>query len=168
MFAVPPDDALHPVRMYERLRVECQEFAEWSEFEPVVDFLYRDGEFRKKERRILATCYMPTVQGELRSLFDWMLERTLGRIPDYLIVIESDFWSTSALRAREALLFHEMHHIGPSHNEFGEMRLTREGTPIWRVVPHDLEEFNAVVKRYGAWSGDIGAFLAAARQGGSV
>lgn len=170
MFEVPTaDDPLDPYRLYERLRLECNDFSEWRDFEPDVAFLWRTGEWQRKGKSVLGSCGIPTVPGgDNRKLFEWMLDRILGRFPDFLITINKDWYEGAPPKSREALVFHEMLHIDVARNEYGEMRLTREGTPIWTVGGHDLEEFNAVVARYGAWSCDIAAFLDAARAGGAV
>ncbi len=63
----------------------------------------------------------------------------------FLIILSLDFWDESP-ESREALLYHELCHCG----------VTDEFEP--KMIPHDLEEFEAVVRRYGFWREDIRRF----------
>jgi len=56
----------------------------------------------------------------------------------------------------EAVVFHEMCHIGIECNEKGECRNV--------VVPHDVVTFNAEIARYGAWKDDLRAAAATFQQ----
>jgi predicted metallopeptidase len=63
----------------------------------------------------------------------------------FLIIISENFWKRHEDK-REPLLFHELLHCGENES----------GKPT--IIPHDLEEFGEVVKRYGAWANDITFF----------
>lgn len=63
----------------------------------------------------------------------------------FLITLDLAFWDDNA-HLHEALLFHELCHC--QVNEKDE----------WCIVNHDLEEFTAVVRHYGAWLDDVRAF----------
>jgi hypothetical protein len=166
MFVIPENDDRHPAVIYERLRNACEEHKHLLEYSPDVAFLLRQGEHMKQGRRVLGTCYMPRVNGELSKLFDWILEKLLGYVPTFLFVLEEDFWRDASDHEREILVFHEMLHASQALDEYGAPRFNRmSGEPIWAIRGHDIEEFNAVVARYGAWSPDVVAFIAAARQG---
>jgi hypothetical protein len=126
-----------------------------------VDWLFRTREKRKQGRRVLGTCYMPKVQGDLSDLFDFLLERYVGRRPDFLIVLDHSYWIEATATAREILCFHELKHAGQARDVFGGPRFDREGLPIWALHPHDLEEFDDVVRRYGVHNNDVDFFLKA-------
>jgi Putative phage metallopeptidase len=168
MFIIPQDGSNrlpNPVKVYERL-IELPEHAHLFEHQPAVAFLFREDGLVKQGRRVLGTCYMPRVQGDLRPLFDWMLERMLGYSPIFLFILDLEFWRDSTDREREILVFHEMSHAAQARDEHGEPRFNRvTGAPIWTIRGHDIEEFNQVVERYGAWGTDLQAFLAAAQIG---
>jgi hypothetical protein len=129
--------------------------------EATIDWLFRTAEKRKKGRRILGTCYMPSVQGDLSDLFDHLLEQHCGRSPDYLIVLDWVYWQGASPREREILCFHELKHAGQARDIFGGPKFDREGRPMWAVHPHDIEEFDDVVRRYGVHSVDVASFLQA-------
>lgn len=75
------------------------------------------------------------------------------------MALDCEWWSQAPPIAREALVYHELPHAGPALDKGGEPRFTQEGDPIWGIRGHDLEEFGATVKRYGAIFSDITRFL---------
>ena len=164
MFVIPADADAHPVRFDNRL-LDAAEHEHLREHEPDVGFLLREKELVNQGRRILGTCHMPQVQGRLGPLFDWMLERTLGYVPVFLFVLDAEWWRQASDREREILMFHEMLHAGIAKDNDGCPRFNRQtGEPSWAIRGHDIEEFNEVVARYGAWSPDVQAFLAAVKR----
>lgn len=128
----------------------------------VIDWLFR-AEIKKKQGRfILGTCYQPRVTGDLSDLFDDMLEKLLGRRPDFLIVLSWDYWRDASPREREILCFHELKHCAQARDMFGAPRFNRDtGLPIWAIQGHDIEEFDDVVRRYGIHSNDLERFMRA-------
>jgi len=71
---------------------------------------------------------------------------------DYIIYVNADGWDALNYKQKEALIFHELEHIGWKQNvkdpEFGK----------WSTRRHDMEEFNSVVQRYGRWLEDVTMF----------
>ena len=167
MFILPEfaeDIGDNPNDIYQRLVATAEEFVELREFNPAINILFRKDEKLKGGKRVLASVHIPSVQGELRPLFEWMLEDRFGWMPAFLMIIELDWWKVATSIEREALVFHEMCHMRVKVDQFGAPRLSREtGEPQWTCIAHDIEEFNAVVARYGAWKCDVADFLAAAR-----
>lgn len=121
----------------------------------------------KGGRRVLGTCYKPQVTGELRPLFDWMLERLLGETPDFLIILDATWWNEEATAVgREVLVFHELSHAIQAEDENGAPKFNQQtGEPVWAIRGHDIEEFNQVVARYGTWNDELQDFIEAARMG---
>lgn len=101
-------------------------------------------------------------QGGFKDLFAMMLEDLLGFLPDYVMVINAAWWSQVGDQEREALVYHELCHVKQAVDAYGALRFDRDGYPVWALVEHDIAAFNAEVKRYGAWTGDIASFLGAA------
>lgn len=125
-----------------------------------IDWLFRTSEKIKAGRRVLGTCYVkPKVQGDLSPLFDDLLTRLLGRIPDFLIVLDLAYWNEASPLQREILCHHEILHASQAKDLFGAPKFDRDGLPVWALRAHDLEEFNDVVRRYGVHSEDVEAFL---------
>jgi hypothetical protein len=90
-----------------------------------------------------------------------MLVRLLGRTPDFLIVLDYEYWTEATPLQREILVHHELLHASQAKDLFGAPRFDRDGNPMWALRPHDLEEFNDVVRRYGVHSEDVETFLRA-------
>lgn len=57
---------------------------------------------------------------------------------------------------KSALVDHELCHF------YSETDPKKPGKVTLSLLPHDVEEFNCVVKRHGVWYPDIAAFLSAA------
>ena len=157
MFLIPDDDRIHPVKVYSGL-LALPEHTHLAEHRPDVAFLMREGTWNRQGRRVLGMCCMPGVTGTLSPLFDWMLERTIGYWPVFLFILSAEFWLEASDRQREILMFHEMMHAGQATDEYGGPKFNRQGEPVWCIRGHDVEEFNAVVARYGAWKTDLKLF----------
>lgn len=153
--------------IYDRL-VQLPEFEHLRDGEAVVDFLLRDGEEIKQGRLVLGAVHLPGVQGQLKPVFDWMLRNLLGRSPDFLVILDRDYWLGADERSREILMYHEMCHMIQKVDADGEPRFDDEGRPVFGLIGHDVEDFIAVVRRYGAYSDEIRQFIAAATEGGHV
>lgn len=131
-----------------------------------IHWLMRSEAKVKGGRQVLGSCHRPQVTGELRSLFDWMLERLLGETPDYLVILDAQYWAEASPLEREILVYHELCHAVQAEDANGAPRFNQQtGEPVWALRGHDLEEFNAVVARYGTHAADVAAFIEAARQG---
>jgi hypothetical protein len=173
MFTFPSQtDELSPWPIFSRLLTTHEELAELSSMLDAgitVAFMLRAGEWKSSGRAILGKCYCgPSAQGDLRPLFEQLLEDTLGYYPDFLIGLSADWWGDASEEQREVLLFHEALHAGQARDKHGAPKFNRiTGLPVPAIVPHDLEEFNAVVRRYGAWERGVADFLAAAREFGA-
>lgn len=69
---------------------------------------------------------------------------------DYVLVVNAEVWAALDGPTREALIDHELSHIGMDEN--GQ----------WKMFGHDLEDFIAVVRRRGAWMEEARRYLEAA------
>jgi len=163
-YEVPADTENGPKAICELLVVTCNEFAHLREGEPRILILFRTIPKVKGGRAVLGECCMPTVQGSLRSMFEWLMVERFGFYPDFMILLDRDWWNEADERSREALMFHELMHADQAVDQYGAPRFNKEtGEPCWRIRGHDIEEFNAVVERYGAWLPDIRAFIEASK-----
>lgn len=66
--------------------------------------------------------------------------------PFFVIELAGDIWRSMPDKARRALIDHELCHCA----------LKDDGTP--KLLPHDVEEFAAVIERHGLWRNDVRAF----------
>lgn len=167
-FALPQAGENEPPEIAARLVRDLPEFDHLRHGDVTILFLMRAAPLMKAQRRILGQMALPRFQGSLAALAGWMLDTLCGGTrPDFIMMLDFEFWTQADARAREALVFHELLHAAHAIDKDGEPKFTEEGMPIWEIRGHDIEEFNEVVRRYGAWLPDVTAFLAAAAEGGA-
>lgn len=68
----------------------------------------------------------------------------------FVIEISEEVWVAITDEQREALLDHELAHCGVEYDDHDNKKLV--------MYAHDLEEFNEIVERHGAWKGDVKRF----------
>ena len=69
---------------------------------------------------------------------------------EFIVIVNKNIWEELTKDQRIALVDHELCHI--------QMVVNKSGDISFKIVPHDLEEFNDVVRRHGAWQEDIVKF----------
>lgn len=123
-------------------------------------FLFKEGELKFRGELAAGLAALPDAQGAMKPLFAWLLEGALGYAPDWLIILSKDWWDENREPlTREALVFHEALHCGQQRDKWGMPRFNAStGMPVIGLLPHDVEEFHAVVQRYGAWTPDLVEF----------
>jgi hypothetical protein len=164
LFVVPEGDD-HPAIIADRL-LDLPEHSHLREGEAEIEWLLRTNPKVQGGRQILGTCYLPSVQGQLKDFFMWMVERQFGRIPHFLIVLDKGYWDQSGPRAREILVYHELCHAKQAVDQYDAPKFDKDGRAVWALRGHDVEEFTSVVERYGAWNADIQHFVSAANTSG--
>jgi hypothetical protein len=165
-YILPPDGDIHPRVYFERL-VGLPEHVHLKDGNAAVDFLLATDPVIKAGRQVLGMAHLPKVQGHLKGVFTWMLQRTFGRLPDFLITLDREYWEEGDDLDREILMYHEMCHCIHAVDREGELRYDEDGNPVWALRAHDVEEFEATVRRYGPYSPEIRRFIEAAQEGGA-
>lgn len=156
-----PDDS--PETIAARL-MKLPEHAHLDDYQVQIKYLMKSVEINKGGKRVLGMIHVPMVQGHLKDLFEQLLAEFFGgEYPEFLMVIDLEWWNQATPIQKEAIVFHELAHIQQDRDKFEAPKFNKDGLPVWRLVAHDIEEFNAVVARYGAWKNDITLFLDAAR-----
>lgn len=159
-----PAGVSHPSKHLEKL-LRLPEFAHLRDGEANIRFLFRQDVKIQQGRQILGTCHIPSVQGRLKDVFLWLLEEKFGALPDFLIELESEYWVDECDDlGREILIYHELMHAGQARDKDGEDRFDQEGRPVWCIIGHDVEEFAAVVRRYGLHDVGLKQLMQAARE----
>lgn len=77
--------------------------------------------------------------------------------PFFVMTISKPVWEELDSTKKKALVDHELCHAFVKLDEEGEAKLD--------IVPHDLEEFKAIVERYGLWRDDVKDFVKATKGG---
>ena len=73
---------------------------------------------------------------------------------DFVIEFNWEEWLIASNHQRVALVDHELCHFGREEDE-------KTGATKWVLVEHDVEEFGAIVNRWGLWKSDLMAFAGA-------
>jgi hypothetical protein len=87
---------------------------------------------------------------------------------DYILTLSSEDWHEGSDRWHRALLDHELSHcidrgkLEPILDENGQITRDVHDNPVeaipehkWSLRGHDIEEFNTILERHGAWKDDI-------------
>lgn len=151
-----------PLGVFGRILETHEEMAPLKElledFECRLAILTKEGELKLRGQLVAGLAALPDAQGAMKPLFAWMLTEILDYEPDWLIIISKDWWDEASDLHREALVFHEAMHCGQQRDKHGEARFDMLGQPVVGILPHDVEEFHSVVRRYGAWTPDLVEF----------
>lgn len=90
---------------------------------------------------------------KIGGLNAWLAQEKLGEQPEpaefFVIEVVKQIWDQLDEKSRLALLDHELSHCWVDDN--GKLS----------IQAHDLEEFNAVVRRHGLWRDDVQLFFEA-------
>ena len=99
-----------------------------------IDYLECDAEKKRASGPVLGECVL------VKDLFRLYVPF------DFLIVIYAPNVRRLSETQKKILLYHELLHV-----DMGE----KDGEPKYCVRPHDVEDFAAVIRRYGLdWAGD--------------
>lgn len=109
------------------------------------------------------TAWKPDVDGrcklgQCRRASD--LDRELAAY-DFVIVLRREFWDHAQVtdNQRNALLDHELTHATVRLDKDGEPVHDERGRLVYRIRKHDIEEFGAIVARYGCYKRDLQWFV---------
>ena len=135
------------------------------EGDAVILFLMRADPKYDQHKVELGRMCLPMWQGSMGPVARWLLAKVCGGLPDFIMILDATFWTQATHEQRVALVDHELTHAAVKTDREGMKLFTDDGRPRWSIRPHDIEEFNRIVAKYGAWTPDITAFLAAAGAG---
>jgi len=71
----------------------------------------------------------------------------------YAIIVPEIIWTALSQKGKMALVDHELCHIGVEYDADEEGDASEDAVKK-RVVPHDMEEFLCINRRYGNWQDD--------------
>lgn len=163
MFTLPSEGPDDPRAVMARLIDTCPEFETLRIAEADIAIYMRLEAKSRGGKAILGTLALPGWQGALGPLAAWLLAEHHGKMPDFLMILDAEWWERASARDREALVFHELMHADQARDKEGELRFTSEGLPVWAIREHDVTAFHAEVRRYGPWHDDLREMQAALR-----
>jgi len=76
---------------------------------------------------------------------------------DFLIEVNWTKWASLSPARRLALIDHELTHCSREETDDGETKYV--------LLPHDIEEFHSIVRRWGAWRPQLADFANAMGEG---
>ena len=166
-FSMPPTDA-HPADIAARL-VRLPELQHLHDHEVPFGWLMRNDTKHKGNKVELGSVHEVAgmFQGGFKDLGLQLLTGMLGYLPDFLVVLDAQWWQQASATERDALVHHELMHVQQAVDRYGAPKFDRDGLPVFKCVGHDIEAFRAEVARFGAWRPDIADFLNTVRTSGA-
>ena len=179
---LPPSDLLDSIDRFE----PAEDVRQW-----IVDtFIDPDGELANEDHAHLGQAEigvlwttsensraMRTVIGQAElmppmAMGKWQRARAVsqiedwfGELPDFLITFSAPAAATMDDAQFCALVEHELYHCAQAKDGYGMPRFRKEdGTPIFAIRGHDVEEFVGVVARYGAAAAGVSEMVEAANR----
>lgn len=158
-FELPTGRGGHPADIAARL-LQLPEHFPLHEHEVRFGWLMRTTPKEKGGRTELGSVHdvKTMFQGGFKDLGLQLVETMLGYLPQYLVIIDAQWWQHASDHEKSALIYHELSHVKQAVDKFGALKYDRDGYPVWRIVGHDVEAFNAEVRRYGTWAPDLQQF----------
>lgn len=163
-FALPTGPR-QPADIVARL-IRVDEHRHLADNEISIGYLMRTSEKEKGGKLELGSVHdvKHMAQGAFKELFAQLLEAMLGELPQFVMVLDAGWWAAASDRDAEALIWHELCHVKQATDRYGAPRFDMDGRPVYKLREHDVSAFNSEVARYGTWSPDLIAFVAAAQR----
>jgi hypothetical protein len=129
--------------------------------------------FKKQQRQVAGMTEDPanlkgnrwTVARQVQQLEEWF-----QTFPDFVITFDATIAAELDDASWCALVEHELYHCAQALDEFDMPKFRRDGSPVFAIRGHDVEEFVGVVARYGAAAATagVGELVRAAQRPPSV
>ncbi|NKF21590.1 hypothetical protein G7Y82_04615 [Solimonas sp. C16B3] len=137
-----------------------------------LEFLWAASGFDKGMRRVIGQAEQVQFQsgGWKRRRQEEQFEHWFGRVPAFVITLDSEYCSQCSDVEWCALVDHELYHIAQALDAFGAPKFGRDGKPQYAIRGHDVEEFIGVVARYGVGQpdGQVARMVEAAKRRPSI
>lgn len=139
-----------------------------EDWEPRIGWLWMPDALQRKGKRIAGTAQLarPTGDAWRQAEREEQLERWFGHVPDFVIRIDAPLYAHWVRSGRPELALrvvdHELYHCRQEVDRWGADRFLKDGSPVWGMRGHDVEEFVGVVRRYGAAAAGVTELVQAA------
>lgn len=133
-----------------------------------IGWLWTTAEQTSRDRIVAGECRQPGPPSKKwnNAQSRWLLRHWFGTDEfDFIITISATYAAYADDWAFCALIEHELCHAAQDIDTFGAPRFDREGRPMFRLVGHDVEQFNDVVQRYGAAASGVDRMVQLANAG---
>jgi hypothetical protein len=132
--------------------------------------LWTNVENTSKGRRVIAFAETPRPPARANKweIALWraqLLEQAGGELPDFRLIFDAHYSASVDDATWCATVEHELMHCAQRLDEHGAPRFRRDGSPVYAIAGHPVEEFPEIVRRYGvgAAAGETAALVAAAQ-----
>lgn len=100
---------------------------------------------------------------------EMQMNEWFGEVPDFVITLDANYCAICGDAEFCALVEHELYHCAQAKDMFGQPRFSKAtGLPIFEMRGHDVEEFNGIVRRYGADAAGVREMVDAAIKGPEI
>lgn len=127
-----------------------------------IAYVFRDEEIRTGSKVEWASAHLAARLVSSRHwgrMLRWSIKQLTGIDPDFVMLIDRNIWDGLSPEQKLALVDHELCHMAQSEDADGLPRFNQvTGEPIWCIRPHDVEEFDEIVRRHGLWKEDLVSF----------
>lgn len=118
-------------------------------------FVWSSVCFKSKGYEVVGTCQLGEQTGAkgTKEFAEWQF-RTMngGKLPDFVVTLCAPYFAETSSEAVCAVVEHELYHGGQRLDKYGIPMRHRDGSPVYEIRGHDIEEHLGVVARYGAYS----------------
>ncbi len=129
-------------------------------------FLWASSALAKQGRTVVgqAEQVMFRAGGWQKARQEQQMREWFGYVPSFVITLAADYCAQCCDAEFCALVEHELYHLAQLSDEFGAPAFYKDGRPKIGLRGHDVNEFVAVVERYGVGDpqGAIARMVAAA------
>ena len=115
-----------------------------NDFSVRIEYVFMDKVPKKGGKEVWA--YVKKVT----SLNAFLATESDDSDPFFVMVVAQPIWLALPKKAKAALVDHELCHIGAELTQKDEEQVVKLS-----VIPHDMEEFNAITRRHGLWRDEI-------------
>lgn len=137
-----------------------------------IGWLWTNAPCAKNGMTVAGQCEKPFPRGDqwAKARYFAQVNAWFGGEPDFIITLDAPLSGLRDDASFCALVEHEMYHAGQAKDEYGCPRYRKDGTPVFTIRGHDVEEFVGVVARYGADSaaGATSILVEAANRGPKI
>jgi Putative phage metallopeptidase len=124
-----------------------------------IGVLWTSIENARQGRRVLGQAergYPGAIGKWAKARAELQIREWFGDIPDFILTFDAGYAAICSDAQWCALCEHELSHCGVERDIYGAPKFRKStGLPAFTLRGHDVEEFVAVVRRYGAAAADV-------------
>ncbi len=134
--------------------------------------MWASSSFAKQGRTVLGQAEQVAFRagGWQKARMEQQMRDWFGDVPAFIITLAADYCAQCSDTDFCTLVEHELYHIAHANDKCGQPAFTKEGAPKLEMRGHDVNEFVAIVERYGvgAPDSDVARMVEAAKKPPSV